>query len=111
MTGVHVLSFASASAFKSEIAKPEYQGKLIVVDFTATWCGPCQGIKPRVHDLAREEPSVVFFEIDVDESDSCSGELGISAMPTFHLYKDSAKVGELVGANFAALKALIDQNK
>ncbi|ETV96108.1 hypothetical protein H310_10745 [Aphanomyces invadans] len=111
MTGVRVHTFDSAKDFKAEIAKPEYQGKLVVVDFTATWCGPCQAIKPRVHDLAKAEPTVVFFEIDVDESDNCSGELGISAMPTFHLYKDSVKIGELVGANYAALQDLVEKNK
>ncbi|KAF0683973.1 Aste57867_24054 [Aphanomyces stellatus] len=108
---VHEKAFESAADFKAEITKPEYNDKLIIVDFTATWCGPCQAIKPALHDLATAEAGVVFFAIDVDDSDGASGELGISAMPTFHAYKNGNKVGEVVGASIDKLKALVATHK
>ena len=55
--------------------------KLVVVDFTATWCGPCQHIAPVVVQLAEEMPDVVF--IKVDENDETAEACGISSMPTF----------------------------
>ncbi|XP_073408548.1 thioredoxin-like isoform X2 [Dendrobates tinctorius] len=61
--------------------------KLIVVDFTAAWCGPCQKIAPFYEDIATES--------------------GIRAMPTFHFYKDGEKVDELSGADPDKLESLI----
>ena len=45
----------------------QQRGNLIVIDFTATWCGPCKAIKPKIHELAKQGPNVIFVEIDVDE--------------------------------------------
>ncbi|KAM8900390.1 thioredoxin b [Spinachia spinachia] len=75
--------------------------KLVVVDFTATWCGPCKMIGPIfVQEAAKpENKNVVFLKVDVDECDDVSKECGISCMPTFHFYKNSAKVFEFSGAN------------
>merc|ERR1712023_434740 len=62
--------------------------KLVVVDFTATWCGPCQRIAPVFQKLAEEMPDVVFVKVDVDENEETAGECGIQAMPTFQYYKN-----------------------
>jgi len=68
---VKVLNFYSEKEFMEEVKKPEYAGKLIVVDFTATWCPPCQHIKPIFHNLAQSNPHIVFYQIDVDENEVC----------------------------------------
>ena len=58
--------------------------KLVVVDFTATWCGPCQMIGPKFAAMADEFPDVQFVKVDVDENDETAAACGIEAMPTFH---------------------------
>ncbi|XP_074850141.1 thioredoxin-like [Carettochelys insculpta] len=73
--------------------------KLVVVDFSATWCGPCRIIKPFFHDLCEKFPDVVFLEVDVDDAQDIASHLQIQCMPTFHFYKQGKKVHEFSGAN------------
>ncbi len=97
----------SKSDFDSEIAS----GKLVVVDFFATWCGPCVNISPHFEKLSKEETSVVFLKVDVDELSDVAEQCGISAMPTFQLYKNKVKVAEVVGANIEKVKQEIAKHK
>jgi large subunit ribosomal protein L40e len=85
--------------------------KLVVVDFTATWCGPCQRIAPVFAKLAEEMPDVVFVKVDVDENEDTAQACGIQAMPTFQFYKSKAKVDEFSGADEAKIKATIAKCK
>ncbi|KAF8079232.1 putative TRX2-thioredoxin II [Lyophyllum atratum] len=83
--------------------------KPIVVDFWATWCGPCKVISPvfeRLSDLP-ENKEIGFYKVDVDEQQEVALEAKIRAMPTFIYFKDGDKKLEVVGANPAALEALI----
>ncbi|KAG0496934.1 hypothetical protein HPP92_001625 [Vanilla planifolia] len=73
--------------------------KLAVVDFTATWCGPCRVIAPIFADLAKKFPSVIFLKVDVDEMKSIAQDWAIQAMPTFIFLKDGTIVDKIVGAN------------
>jgi thioredoxin 1 len=65
-----------------------------VIDFTATWCGPCQTIKPKFAEMCAgaEYQSVGFYKIDVDANGEASKAAGVSSMPTFHFYKGGSKV-------------------
>ncbi|KAJ3092601.1 hypothetical protein HK102_005370 [Quaeritorhiza haematococci] len=87
-------------------------GKTVVVDFHAVWCGPCKMIAPTYAKLADElgSDSVVFVKVDVDEMPEVSEAAGITAMPTFQIYKAGSKVGELRGASPAKLEELIRSN-
>ncbi|XP_068584445.1 thioredoxin-like [Cebidichthys violaceus] len=85
--------------------------KLVVVDFTATWCGPCKMIGPIFHGLASqpENKNVVFLKVDVDEADDVSKECKITSMPTFHFYKNGKKVDEFSGADKQKLLATLNK--
>ncbi|KAK0549814.1 hypothetical protein OC846_000281 [Tilletia horrida] len=84
------------------------QNKVVLIDFWATWCGPCRMISPIFEKLSEQHGNVKFAKIDVDANDAGS-KLGIRAMPTFLLFVDGEKVGEVVGANPPQLNNLVSQ--
>ncbi|KAK6540348.1 hypothetical protein TWF694_009150 [Orbilia ellipsospora] len=77
-----------------------------LIDFHATWCGPCKQIAPFVEKLEKEYEQINFRKVDVDEVSEVAAEVGVRAMPTFMVFRKGEKVGEVVGANAAALKSL-----
>jgi len=80
----------------------------MVLDCMATWCGPCKVIAPAVVDMSKKyKESARFYKLDIDEVPDIAQELGIRAMPTFLIFKGGEKVGEVVGANQAALEAAV----
>ncbi|KAF7175418.1 hypothetical protein CNMCM7691_008519 [Aspergillus felis] len=80
----------------------------VVVDFFATWCGPCKAISPVVGQLSETYPNVRFIQIDVDKVRSVAQEMNIRAMPTFVLYKDGQPLEKrVVGGNVRELEEMI----
>ncbi|KAL1587394.1 hypothetical protein WHR41_03915 [Cladosporium halotolerans] len=102
--GVHNLT--SKADFDSALGEKG----LMVVDFFATWCGPCKVIAPQVVKFSNNYTSARFYKVDVDEVPEAAQEHSVRAMPTFLLFKDGGKVGEVVGANPAALEAAIKEH-
>uniref|UniRef100_A0A6Q2YBK2 Thioredoxin n=1 Tax=Esox lucius TaxID=8010 RepID=A0A6Q2YBK2_ESOLU len=85
--------------------------KLVVVDFTATWCGPCKNIAPFFKELSEkpENQNVVFLKVDVDDAADVAQHCEIKCMPTFHFYKQGKKVHDFSGANQDTLAEKIKQ--
>ena len=80
---------------------------VVVVDFTASWCGPCRIIAPHFEELAKQyEGKVKCFKVDVDENSDAAAEASVRAMPTFKVYKDGSAVDEMLGADKDKLAAL-----
>merc|ERR1719498_1763710 len=95
-------------ATKAEFDEVLKVDKLVIVDFTATWCPPCQMIKPKFHELAEKTEDVVFVAVDVDANGETAEACGISCMPTFQYYKGGNKVDELQGANYDKLVEMMN---
>ena len=74
--------------------------KPLVVDFWATWCGPCRAIAPIIEELANEyDGKIVVGKCDVEENDDLAMEFGIRNIPTILFIKNGAVVDKHVGAS------------
>jgi thioredoxin 1 len=69
-----------------------------VVDYWASWCGPCRMVAPVIEELSTEINNVKFFKVDVDENMELSNKYGITSIPAIHLYKDGKLIDKIVGA-------------
>ena len=74
-------------------------GKPVVIDFWATWCGPCRRVAPIMEELAADyEGKVVVGKVDVEEQDELAAQFGIRNIPTVLFVKDGQVVDKVVGA-------------
>ena len=65
----------------------QLEGKKMMVDFFADWCGPCKQLIPRLEQMEKEYPNVSFVKINVDENMDTALDLGIRSVPTVMLFK------------------------
>lgn len=83
------------SEFKSEVL--EHKG-VVLVDFFATWCGPCKALTPIVDKLSEEmSGKVKIVKVDIDENSALATEYRVMSVPTMKLFKDGEVVETLVG--------------
>ena len=82
---------------------------LVIVDFTASWCGPCKAITPVYEQLAKDNQNIVFVKVDVDEMNQLAAQEGVSAMPTFMSFVKGQKYREMRGADRNGLQELIKE--
>jgi thioredoxin 1 len=86
------------------------QGKPMVVDFWATWCGPCKKIGPYIEELAEQYgDQAIIGKVDVDDNDELAMRFGIRNIPTILFIKDGQVVDKQIGA--AAKSVLEDKLK
>ena len=80
--------------FDREVLKAE---GTVLIDFWATWCGPCRMLSPIVDEVASEHPDVKVGKINVDEQPELAQQFGIMSIPTLLVFKNGEKVQESVG--------------
>lgn len=103
---------ATPDDVEAALVKAGTAGQLVVIDFSATWCGPCKMISPLFEEMAAKlEGLVTFLKVDVDDNPDTAAKYSVSAMPTFVFIKAGEVVDRLMGANPARLQELIDELK
>ncbi len=94
------------ASFDREVVQAE---GLVLVDFWATWCGPCRSIAPVIEALAEEyRGKVKVLKLDTDENQETTARYGIRSIPSMMLFKDGKPVETLIGAD-PRLKAVLTE--
>ena len=97
----------NAEGFKTALQAEENKGKQIIVDFWATWCGPCRAVSPILDKIDAEDDNVVLLKVDVDENPELSAAFRVQSIPTLMFFKDgTANVSPIIGV--APQKAIVE---
>jgi thioredoxin 1 len=107
MASEKILTVTDAN-FESEVLKSD---KPVLVDFWASWCGPCRAVAPVLDQIAEENDNVVIAKLNVDEQQQLAYQFQVSSIPTFILFKDGKMADRMMGAApKAAFEKFLDRN-
>ncbi len=92
--------------FQKEVLESE---KTVLLDFWASWCGPCRMVSPIVDEISEERPDIAVGKINVDEQPELAGKFGVASIPTLVVLREGRIVRQSVGAMpKARILALLD---
>ncbi|XP_047335071.1 thioredoxin H-type [Impatiens glandulifera] len=106
-TGGNVHLITTKEGWDEKLAEASKDGKIVVANFSASWCGPCRVIAPFYSELSEKYLRLLFLTVDVDELTDFSTSWDIKATPTFFFLRDGQQVDKLVGANKPELQKKI----
>jgi thioredoxin 1 len=82
-----------------KVKQLQSEGKKVLVDYWAEWCGPCRALIPRLELIESEYPDVVFVKVNVDENMDSALDLGIRSVPNVIIYDGEKLINRTQGAN------------
>lgn len=97
--GGNVHLIGSQEEWDEKISQANKEDRLVVVNFSAAWCGPCRMIAPLCTELSLKYPQLLFLTVDVDDLMDLSSSWDIHATPTFFFLEHGQPKDKLVGAN------------
>ncbi|XP_064472018.1 thioredoxin-like protein 1 [Ornithodoros turicata] len=102
-----VKQITDEARFQAELSNSGHN--LVVVDFTASWCVPCQRIAPHFESLSNKYLRAVFLKVDIDQCRETAAAQGVSSVPTFVFFRNKQKVTTLTGADPGTLERKIQE--
>ena len=85
--------------FENEVVKSE---KVVLLDFFATWCGPCRMVSPIIDEIAEENEHIVVGKVDVDAQTELATQFQVYSIPTLVVLKDGKVLKQATGARSKA---------
>ncbi|PON67471.1 Thioredoxin [Parasponia andersonii] len=97
--------------WKNHFKEHKKKNKLVVIDFTTAWCGPCRSMEPVLKELSDKYTDVEFVKIDMDELPGVAAEYGIHVLPSFLLMKKGNQLDKVIGARKDELQNKIKKHR
>ncbi|KAJ1701153.1 hypothetical protein LUZ63_000932 [Rhynchospora breviuscula] len=94
----NVIAVHSKDRFDEQFQAHKDNNKTLIIDFSASWCGPCRMIEPTFKALSAKFSQAIFVKVDVDELPEVSRQWRVEAMPTFVIVKDGKEISRIIGA-------------
>ena len=95
-----MIIYSNITNFNKDVLESD---KLVIADFFATWCGPCQMLGPVLEDIANSDSSIDIIKIDIDANRELALKYEIEAVPTLIFFKDGKELNRIMG--------FLDKNK
>ena len=86
---------ANDASFEAEVVQAD---RPVLVDFSATWCGPCKRLEPLVHEIAKDyDGRLKVVKVDIDKSPGIAAKFAVMSVPTLVLFRDGKVMDQLTG--------------